>query len=85
MARVTVPTGVVKDSGSAIDGAFAVAVGAGVAEEEDEGEGQCEDRGDEEVTTEVSDEEGRVYAERLDKEAADGVQAHVEQKDVAVF
>ena len=37
------------------------------------------------VATEVADEEGGVYAKRLYEEAADGVQAHVEQGDIAIF
>ena len=76
-------TSVVK--GSATNGTFAVMAGTGVTEEEDEGEGQSEDRSDEQVTAEVTDQEGRVYPERLDEEAADGVQAHVEQGDVAIL
>src|SRR5215210_2493066 len=74
-------------AGLVIGGAFTgrVAAGTGVAEEQDEGEGQGEDRGDEEVAAEVADKEGRVYSERLDKEAADGVQAHVEQEYIAVL
>ena len=76
----------VKGRGSATRGAFArAAAGTGVPEEEDKSEGQGEDRGDQEVAAEVADKEGRVYAERLDEEATDGVQAHVEQHDVAVL
>ena len=56
-----------------------------MAQEEDEGEGKGEDTCDEEVAAEVADEEGGIYAKRLDEEAADGVQAHVEQGDVAVL
>ena len=56
-----------------------------MAQEEDEGEGKGEDTCDEEVAAEVADEEGGVYAKRLYEEAADGVQAHVEQGDVAVL
>ncbi len=85
MARITRATRTVKLLILAVGGSFAVAPGAGVTEEEDEGEGQGEDRGNEEVTAEVADEEGRVYAEHLDKEATDGVQAHVEQEDVATL
>ena len=56
-----------------------------MAQEEDEGKGKGEDTCDEEVAAEVADEEGGVYAKRLYEEAADGVQAHVEQGDITIF
>jgi hypothetical protein len=57
-----------------------------VPQEQDHRETECEDAADEEVAADgSSDEECRVDAQGLHKEASEGVEAHVEHEDVAVL
>jgi hypothetical protein len=57
-----------------------------VAQEKGECEGEGEDCCDEEVTAQIAaDKKGWIYAEGFYKEASGGVQAHVEQQDIAVL
>ena len=55
-------------------------------QEQDHGEAQRQEAANEEVAADgPADEESRVDAESLHKEAAEGVEAYVENEDVAVL
>jgi hypothetical protein len=57
-----------------------------VPQKKDHGEAQCQDAANEEVSADgPADEESRVDAEGLNKEASKRVEAHVEQEDIAAL